>query len=410
MPPEMLQLIAYGVRVLSYSDVVALAMASKYIHSRIMGTRFTRDLHASLRGASECLEAGKWRAARLALEHTPLPLVLGKNDVLMGIRTYMGPLLSHPIPSDDCEFDLANTAVCSFVSCLVSSCPGLEFELPFGPDRRARALFTRIERREKQGKRVRRFTYVDLAVLTGNVLALKLFLEWGESRGWLGAERDAARPVNLAAMGDQVECLDVLIGYLTRSGEMLDVSKWAFSHAGRWGSLGVLECLMKDHRVVQAQAKGEAALEAAAEHGHEDVVRFLLDQNVAPDSRYSYGLGMASRNGHAGIVSLLLEHGAHVINDSWYAVRHAVRLGHVGIIELMVEHGHVDVDGIPELPRYLDQLFHTCPSAALSIASLLRPFCVEPDYWWTPPSSSDPSPSSSDPSTSTSSDPSTSTQ
>eukprot|EP00061_Rhincodon_typus_P011880 g37228.t1 len=58
---------------------------------------------------------------------------------------------------------------------------------------------------------------------------------------------------------------------------------------------------------------GNSALQFAAGHGHEHLVRFLLMKGASVDSRNRYGwtpLMQAARFGQLGVARVLLEHGA----------------------------------------------------------------------------------------------------
>ena len=71
---------------------------------------------------------------------------------------------------------------------------------------------------------------------------------------------------------------------------------------------------------------GLTALHAAAENGHLDIVRLLLDHDADIDAQDSMGrtpLHVASQQGHRDIVRLLLEHNADILalDSGWIRAR-----------------------------------------------------------------------------------------
>uniref|UniRef100_A0A4W3KK71 NAD(+) ADP-ribosyltransferase n=1 Tax=Callorhinchus milii TaxID=7868 RepID=A0A4W3KK71_CALMI len=90
---------------------------------------------------------------------------------------------------------------------------------------------------------------------------------------------------------------------------------------------------------------GNTALQFAAGHGHEQLVRFLLMKGASVDSRNSYGwspLMQAARHGHLAVARLLLENQADVnaANKLGACVlAAAARGGHAGLTRLLLESG-----------------------------------------------------------------------
>jgi hypothetical protein len=87
------------------------------------------------------------------------------------------------------------------------------------------------------------------------------------------------------------------------------------------------------------------ALMEAAEEGHEDVVRLLLEQGADPglgDFLGTTALHQAARNGHLGVAAALIEHGADVNRAGHQAsspLHDAVLEENVEVAELLLEHG-----------------------------------------------------------------------
>lgn len=84
------------------------------------------------------------------------------------------------------------------------------------------------------------------------------------------------------------------------------------------------------------------ALEAAAENGHIEIVRYLLDQGFRPRERGTElpGLHRAAKNGHDKVVDLLLRNG-HVADSVWLPTpaHLAARNGHQNVLEVLSSHG-----------------------------------------------------------------------
>ncbi|XP_078054004.1 ankyrin repeat and SAM domain-containing protein 6 [Mustelus asterias] len=90
---------------------------------------------------------------------------------------------------------------------------------------------------------------------------------------------------------------------------------------------------------------GNTALQFAAGHGHEPLVRFLLMKGASVDSRNRYGwtpLMQAARGGQLGVARVLLEHGADVnaFNKLGASVLSAAaRGGHAALARALLESG-----------------------------------------------------------------------
>eukprot|EP01032_Pedospumella_encystans_P008759 gene8759-10361_t len=89
------------------------------------------------------------------------------------------------------------------------------------------------------------------------------------------------------------------------------------------------------------------ALHVAAEHGHTEVVKMLLEHGAevncksVADQTTALTLA-ASHNNDANLIKVLLEHGATVNHGNGYgntALHEACRMGHGAVINILLEHG-----------------------------------------------------------------------
>jgi ankyrin repeat protein len=127
------------------------------------------------------------------------------------------------------------------------------------------------------------------------------------------------------------------------------------SWAARHGHEAVVKLLL-DTGKVEAHSKedthGQTPLSWAAENGHEAVVKLLLNTGkVEADSKDNYGqtpLSWAARNGHEAVVKLLLDTGKVEADSkdnygqtplSW-----AARNGHEAVVKLLLDTGKVEAN------------------------------------------------------------------
>ncbi|KAJ0108232.1 hypothetical protein J7T55_000197 [Diaporthe amygdali] len=94
----------------------------------------------------------------------------------------------------------------------------------------------------------------------------------------------------------------------------------------------------------------------AAEQGHEDVVRLLLENGASADATVNddgnIPLKIASSRGHLSIVRMLIQHNANVNGGDAYsnALSEASRMGHDEIVRMLLDNG-ADVDATQGLGR-----------------------------------------------------------
>jgi hypothetical protein len=112
-------------------------------------------------------------------------------------------------------------------------------------------------------------------------------------------------------------------------------NNYAIRLASFCGHASVVKLLLADTRVDPAAYRNEA-IRFASFHGHESVVKLLLtDTRVDPAADSNWAIQYASSNGHAGVVKLLLEHPQVVVKKA--ALLAADEGDHEDIVRLMFE-------------------------------------------------------------------------
>lgn len=89
------------------------------------------------------------------------------------------------------------------------------------------------------------------------------------------------------------------------------------------------------------------AFQLAAEKGHAEVVRFLLQHGADVHAQDYEALRLGASNGHLEVVRLLVEHGANVHADDDWPLRWAVSNGHLEVVRLLLEHG-ADINALDD--------------------------------------------------------------
>jgi ankyrin repeat protein len=145
-----------------------------------------------------------------------------------------------------------------------------------------------------------------------------------------------------------------VVEYLLEQGARLDAADnmpyTALHTAVLKNKPNIVELLLKHGAVINAvRADGLASLHAAAFNGHERVVKFLLwsmqkEELNLTDKSGSTALCYAAQEGHLEIVKLLLERGVNVniANEALYTALHlAVLKGHAPIVKLLHDNGAI---------------------------------------------------------------------
>ena len=92
---------------------------------------------------------------------------------------------------------------------------------------------------------------------------------------------------------------------------------------------------------------GWSAIHWAAEEGHLDIVRMLLESGANPNAVSSFGtppLHCAANGGHVSIARLLLQKGADPLKSTchgWTALHHAAFMGHSDVVEYLLENDRI---------------------------------------------------------------------
>jgi ankyrin repeat protein len=176
------------------------------------------------------------------------------------------------------------------------------------------------------------------------------------------------------------ERLAAVTNELARSKEnaMAQSHGHAFEAVCSYGKLDLIDVFVK-HDILRTSTTIHTAFAKAVYHGHEDVVRQLLDLGVEVDLHLGGPAGtaliVASKEGHERIVRLLLSRKARVNHqdmDNSTALHHAARSGHVHISQMLLNFG-ADPNLLGNVwPKYKPAVkcYQTWASNALHVASL----------------------------------------
>ena len=148
-------------------------------------------------------------------------------------------------------------------------------------------------------------------------------------------------------LGADLHAMDEEALYLAADNGHLDVVKYlvelgadneyALKLVARDGHLDIVKYLVEQGADIHA--RDEDALRSAAMNGHLDVVKYLVELGANIHARNEEALVVAAGNGHLDVVEYLVELGAnlHIIGE--YPLRLAAGNGHLDVVKYLVELG-----------------------------------------------------------------------
>jgi serine/threonine-protein phosphatase 6 regulatory ankyrin repeat subunit B len=215
---------------------------------------------------------------------------------------------------------------------------------------------------------------IHYAAENGHEDAMKLLLDRGISIDEITLKQltEQSEKVNTEKMLDEALLQAVIVGDKTLVGELLDqgahidkshcvkvdakfisdelystnpkeksVYRNALGLATLTGQIELAEFLLEKGADINMNAGSGTALRFAAENGHIDVVRLLLD-NGAKDVQ-EQALSSAINNSQVNVVKLLLERGANANKKEFWTkfslLMKAARVGNAEIVKLLLEYG-----------------------------------------------------------------------
>lgn len=96
---------------------------------------------------------------------------------------------------------------------------------------------------------------------------------------------------------------------------------------------------------VDLKYNDDIGLRTASEHGHFQIVKYLLEKNSNADSKNSKSLRIACHNGHFDIVEILLKYNADISSKSHYSLRISTEKGYLNILKILINNSvHNDID------------------------------------------------------------------
>lgn len=183
-------------------------------------------------------------------------------------------------------------------------------------------------------------TALSSAAHIGNVAIVKLLISHGARINEAQLSDFGLTPLQAAAEGGHTELVKLLLA----KGSFVN-SPCNVARSGTALRLGGGENLPAYLKTIEGSG---TALHAAAEGGHADVVKLLLNAGANMNKRRACGkqetaLAYASRFGHAATVKLLLSHGAQVhCSRGWGPIQEAAEQGRLDILKLLLLNNHVE--------------------------------------------------------------------
>lgn len=160
-------------------------------------------------------------------------------------------------------------------------------------------------------------------------------------------DRYGRTPLSYAVWIGNVAVVELLIKAGARANSKDKIGGTPLSYAICNRDKEVIEVLLKGDTKANLEDSSKKLLCSAAEKGHEDVVRLLLDSGMieldAIDDDGKTPLVWAAREGHYTIVKLLLSTGKVNVNArdryNWTPLSGATERGHKGMVELLLKAG-----------------------------------------------------------------------
>ena len=112
---------------------------------------------------------------------------------------------------------------------------------------------------------------------------------------------------------------------------------YALRWAAEKGHFEIVKFLVENGANIHAD--GDSALCLAAEEGHFKIVKFLIKNGADIHAIGDYALCVAAENGHFKVVKFLLENGANIHARDDHALCWAAEKGHFKIVKFLVENG-----------------------------------------------------------------------
>jgi ankyrin repeat protein len=160
-------------------------------------------------------------------------------------------------------------------------------------------------------------------------------------------DRYGRTPLSYAVWSGKVAVVKLLVKAGARADSKDEIGGTPLSYAVCNGYREIIKLLLKGDTQVDFEDISKELLFSAAEKGHEDVVRLLLDTGKTDlDAKDDYGqtpLLVAARNGHGAIAKLLLATGEINVHtedrDGWTPLSWATEGGYKDVVELLLKAG-----------------------------------------------------------------------
>lgn len=138
----------------------------------------------------------------------------------------------------------------------------------------------------------------------------------------------------LACTRGHLSIVNLLLKYRPDIIHNLD-SAYVFLTTCSKGYLEIVKIIVENG--VDIHLDDDEALVRASTHGHTDIVKYLLENNVS--NKRNKSLIYASDNGHVEVVKLLIEYGADIHAENDMALRWAFKEDRYAVIEFLLERG-----------------------------------------------------------------------